>query len=141
MPFIPHLSFQGECREAFATYAEIFGGTVDQTAFSDMPDATAIELPAEQAGWIMHARLALPDGSALMGADMPPQLGGQRMAGMSVAVTLADAAEVARVFDALSSGGEVRMEVGETFFASAFAMLTDRFGTDWMLMAQREAEA
>ncbi|MCQ0971549.1 VOC family protein [Paracoccus sp. TK19116] len=139
MQFTPYLSFQGECREAFETYAVIFGGTVDLMAFSDMPDGAAMELPAEQAGWIMHAHLGLPDGASLMGADMPPQFGGEPMAGMSVAVTLPDRAEVGRVFEALSPDGHVRMEVGPTFFSSAFGMLTDRFGTNWMLMAQASA--
>ena len=135
MQFTPYLSFQGECREAFQTYADIFGGTAEMTAFSDMPDGTAMELPAEQAGWIMHAHLGLPGGAALMGADMPPQLGGETMAGVSVAVTLPDASAVSRVFDALSPDGEIRMAVGETFFSPAFGLLTDRFGTRWMLMA------
>ena len=136
MPFIPYLSFQGECYQAFNAYAEIFGGTAQLMRFSDMPGTDAMPpLEPEQTGWIMHGQVDLPDGSVLMGADMPPQFGGQRMAGASVAMTLADAAEVNRIFAALSPEAKISMDVGPTFFSPAFGMLTDRFGTSWMLMA------
>ena len=136
MQFIPYLSFQGECYQAFTTYAEIFGGQTQLMRFSDMPGTDAMpEMPADQTGWIMHGQVDLPDGAVLMGADMPPQFGGQKMAGASVAATLPSPAEVNRVFAALSPDGKVTMDVGPTFFSPAFGMLTDRFGTSWMLMA------
>lgn len=136
MSFTPYLSFQGECAEAMTTYAGLFGGEVELMRFADMPkDVPGPELQPDQAGWVMHAALTLPDGATLMAADMPPQYGGTRMAGASVAVSLPSGDEVNRVFDALSEGGQVRMAVGPTFFAGAFGMLTDRFGTSWMLMS------
>lgn len=136
MQFIPYLSFQGECYRAFTTYAEIFGGTTQLMRFSDMPGTDAMpEMPPEQTGWIMHGQVDLPDGGLLMGADMPPQFGGTKMAGASVALTLPSPAEVARDFAALSPEAQITMEVGPTFFSPAFGMLTDRFGTSWMLMA------
>ena len=45
-----------------------------------------------------------------------------------------DAVEDAeRIYAAFADGGVVRMEMQETFFARRFAMVTDRFGTPWML--------
>lgn len=38
-----------------------------------------------------------------------------------------------RTFDALSAGGSVTMPMQQTFFAETFGMLTDRFGTPWMM--------
>ncbi|AUH32287.1 VOC family protein [Paracoccus tegillarcae] len=135
MQFTPYLSFQGQCYEAFTTYAEIFGGATQLMRFSDMPAGTEMpEMPPEQTGWIMHGQVDLPDGGVLMGADMPPQFGGQKMAGASVAISLKDEAEVKRIFDALSPDAQISMAVGPTFFSSAFGMLTDRFGTSWMIM-------
>ena len=134
MQFIPYLSFQGECRAALTHYAEVFGGVPELLPFSDMPADNPMQMPPEQAGWIMHGQVNLPDGGTLMAADMPPQFGGQKMVGASVAVSLPDAAEVNRVFDALAPDGNVTMAVGPTFFSVAFGMLTDRFGTSWMIM-------
>ena len=42
--------------------------------------------------------------------------------------------EADRVFALLSGGGQTFMPMQETFFASRFAMLRDRFGTSWMLL-------
>ena len=52
----------------------------------------------------------------------------------SLSLTVHDAAESGRVFDALSDGGEVHMPLGKTFFSPCFGMLTDRFGVGWMVI-------
>ena len=55
--------------------------------------------------------------------------------GFSLWLTVADEAEADRVFAALAEGGEVRMALAKTFFASTFGMVTDRFGVGWMVIA------
>jgi PhnB protein len=37
----------------------------------------------------------------------------------------------------LSDGGEIFMKLDETFFASRFAMLRDKFGTSWMIVHEK----
>lgn len=44
-----------------------------------------------------------------------------------------NASEAAPVFDALSEGGKVIMPLHKTFWAESFGMLTDRFGTPWIV--------
>jgi PhnB protein len=46
-------------------------------------------------------------------------------------------AEAERIFSALSDGGEVFMPLQETFFATRFAQLRDRFGINWMVIHER----
>jgi hypothetical protein len=41
--------------------------------------------------------------------------------------------EAERVFEALSKGGNVGMPIAKTFWAKRFGMVTDRFGTHWMV--------
>ena len=43
--------------------------------------------------------------------------------------------ELRKRFDALSTGGHVHMPLGETFFAKAFGMVSDKFGVPWMVIA------
>ena len=38
-----------------------------------------------------------------------------------------------RTFAALAEGGKVTMPLQKTFWAEAFGMLVDRFGTPWMV--------
>ena len=141
MPFIPYLSFQGQCAEAFAFYGRVFGATPQTHAFADMPaDSGAPPLPPEQQGWLMHAQIDTADG-VLMGADMPPQFGEKDADGNpqpearadSVAVWRADAADAKTLFAQLSEGGKVTMPFAETFFSKGFGMCRDRFGTSWMV--------
>ena len=133
MPFIPYLSFQGQCAEAFAYYGKVFGATPQTSAFSEAPkDAGMPDLPPEQRSWLMHAQIETPDG-VLMGADMPPQFGGVAQAGVSIAVSRADEAAGRALFEALAQGGRVTMPYGATFVAGGFGMCVDRFGTSWMV--------
>jgi PhnB protein len=46
-------------------------------------------------------------------------------------------AEAERLFKLLSDGGEVFMPIQETFFATRFAQLRDRFGTSWMIIHEK----
>lgn len=50
-------------------------------------------------------------------------------------------AEAERIFSALAEGGEVFMPMQETFFATRFAQLRDRFGINWMIIHERPIPA
>jgi PhnB protein len=47
-------------------------------------------------------------------------------------------AEAERIFSALGDGGEVFIPIQETFFASRFGQLRDRFGINWMILHERQ---
>jgi PhnB protein len=132
MPFHPYLAFAGNCRQAFTHYQEIFGGELVLLRMGDYP--TDGEAPSgANPDLILHGALTSGD-LLLMGADDPNGGFDGAVHGMCVSYTLDDPAEAKRVFDALSEGGEVQMPLGATFFAPAFGMCTDRFGTPWMVV-------
>jgi len=58
------------------------------------------------------------------------------MHGFTVALVYDNVPDAKRVFDALAEGGKVTMPWGKTFWAEGFGMLTDRFGTPWMINGQ-----
>jgi PhnB protein len=71
-----------------------------------------------------------------MGADIAPdRFKPMRSVYLTILADSADHAE--RLYDLLGEGGEIFMKMEETFFASRFAMLRDRFGTSWMLLHER----
>jgi PhnB protein len=41
--------------------------------------------------------------------------------------------EAERIFAGLADGGQIKMPIQQTFWAERFGMLTDRFGTPWMI--------
>ncbi|MDT4821181.1 hypothetical protein FQZ97_543450 [compost metagenome] len=55
------------------------------------------------------------------------------MKGFGVALTLDTVAEARRIFDAFADGGAVGMPFEKTFWVEGFGMVTDRFGTPWLI--------
>ena len=138
MAFHPYLFFGGNCREAFTRYQEIFGGELVLLAMKDMPPSEE-PTPPEQADMIMHAALKF-EGHLLMASDDPTTDSFGPVQGMQVNCTMADVAEVERVFNALADGGQVTMPLAETFWSPMFGMCIDRFGTPWMVNADAPPE-
>jgi PhnB protein len=130
MQFTPYLNFDGDCAEAFRFYAEAMGAEIVMMQTHGQ-SPMAGKAPPEWNDRVLHARLVLRDG-VLMGSDAPPQYF-QPAQGLSVSFQASDAAEAERVFAALAEGGNVSMPIGETFWAERFGMVTDRFGTPWMV--------
>src|SRR5260370_25267387 len=72
-----------------------------------------------------------------MGADIPPErFQPMRSAYLSLIVSSIEEAE--RVYAVLSDGGEIFMQMQETFFAFRFGMLRDKFGSSWMILHERQ---
>lgn len=135
MAFRPYLAFAGNCREAFTRYQQIFGGELNLLTWADVPAGAGPPPPDASSDTVMHASLTAGD-DLLMGAD---DQGGNfkgKVDGMCVNCARPDVADAKRVFDALAEGGEVQLPLGETFFAPAFGMCTDRFGVPWMVMVE-----
>jgi PhnB protein len=126
------LVFDGNCREAFETYARILGGEITaMMSNADMPPEARNAWAAERPDKIVHAWLQIGD-QALMGSDCPPEYL-EPVGGFSVGFHTDDPAEARRVFEALTEGGTIKMPFGPTFWSPGFGMATDRFGTPWMI--------
>ncbi|HEY0332856.1 MAG TPA: VOC family protein [Stenotrophomonas sp.] len=142
MKATPYLNFNGDCRPAFERYKQIFGGDAFQITYGEAPpppegappppEGCGGEVPASAKDRIMHVTLAHGQEPFLMGSDMPPGME-KKGNGIAVALNCNDNAEAERVFNALSDGASVQMPLGETFWAERFGMLTDRFGTPWLV--------
>jgi PhnB protein len=48
-----------------------------------------------------------------------------------------DPAEAERIFGQLSERGAIVMPIAETFLALRFGMVTDEFGTPWMVNCEK----
>src|ERR1700683_5356113 len=95
------------------------------------PDQSRVNPEWKEA--VLHARISIDD-TDLMGADIPDA---QPMRSAYLSLAVQSDAEAERIFSALSDGGEVFMPLQETFFATRFAQLRDRFGINWMVIHER----
>ncbi len=129
----PYLFFDGNCAEAMRFYERTLGGRIEMMmTHADAP--TPEQAPAGMKDRIMHARLVFGDRErVLMASDAMAGQPYDRMQGFALSWNCPDAADAKRVFDALAEGGQVRMPLQKTFWAEAFGMLVDRFGTPWMV--------
>jgi PhnB protein len=126
-----YLIFDGNCAEAMRFYERTLGGKLESVmTFRETPGCE--QMPADSLDRVMHARLML-DGRPLMASDSMPGQPYEGMKGFSLALVYPTPDEAQRVFDALAEGGKVSMPMQKTFWAEAFGMVTDRFGTPWMV--------
>ena len=138
MSVSPHLHFKGNCGEAFAFYADTFGGTIEMAmTYGDAPGGE--HSPPESRNQIIHARVNL-NGQLLMGCDAPPERY-QAPQGFNVIAQVRDVTDAERIFNALARDGQVLMPFQETFWAHRFGMCTDRFGIPWMINCEKPLAA
>jgi PhnB protein len=136
MNIIPHLNFNGQCKEAFAFYAELLDGEIKfSMTWGEVPDA-ADQFPPETHSLIMHTTLEV-DGDLIMGADSPPERYTQPK-GITVSIGVKDKAKAERVFNALCEGGNLTMPFAQTFWSPGFGMCVDRFGIPWMVNTETD---
>lgn len=83
------------------------------------------------AGEIIHASLESEE-LALTGADVPPDRY-KKPQGFAVLPQPSDPAKAESISIQLAENGRVQMPLEETFWAARFGMVTDRFGTPWMV--------
>ena len=125
-----YLFFDGNCADAMRFYERTLGGKLQLMTHGQSP--MAAQTPPGSANRIMHARLEL-DGRLLMASDSMVGQPTQGMKGFSLSLIYPTVAEAQRMFAALAEGGQVTMPIAKTFWAEAFGMLVDRFGTPWMV--------
>ena len=126
-----YLNYGGNCEQAFRFYEQHLGGKIRMLMrHGEQPDGAGV--PPDWKDKVLHASLDL-GGTELSGADIPPDRF-QPMRSAYLSLTLGSSDEVERIHGLLSDGGQIFMALQETFFATRFSMLRDRFGTSWMLV-------
>jgi PhnB protein len=132
----PYLFFDGRCAEAVEFYKDALDAKVEMLMrFKDSPEPLRPGTPPEN---VMHAALRIGDAQVLA-SDGETRGGKPDFHGFAISLTANDDAQAKRFFGALAQGGKVTQPLIETFFASSFGMVGDRFGVQWIVMAQKEA--
>jgi PhnB protein len=131
-----YLHFDGNCEEALKFYEKALGGKlVFLLRYNESPAAQ--ECSKDMGNKIMHGRIVAGNG-VLMASDCPKGFF-QPQAGFSISVNVDTAAEAERYFTALSEGAkDIRMPLGETFWAERFGMFVDKFGVSWMVNCEKK---
>lgn len=132
-----YLNFPGLTEEAFNFYKSIFGGEFDGgiNRMGSVPQQEGAPPMSEaDKNLVMHVALPILGGHVLMGTDATESMGFKLIAGNNVFINLEPdtRVETERLFNALSAGGTVGMQLQEMFWGDYFGSCTDRYGIQWM---------
>jgi PhnB protein len=131
-----YLIFDGNAREALTFYQSCLGGEIaSMMSFGEMPGCDGMPAGAEDR--LAHGCLVIDD-HLLMASDTMPGEPYEGIKGSSVNIAVDTVDEARRLFEELSASGSVQMDLQETFWAHAFAMLNDRFGVPWMINCRKD---
>jgi PhnB protein len=125
----PYLGFKGDARQAMEFYRSVFGGQLDMQTFKDV----GASQDSSQDDLIMHAMLVTDDGLTLMGADTPDSMEFRPGTNFSISLSGDDEAELRGYYDKLADGGTNVMPLEKAMWGDTFGMLTDKFGTTWLV--------
>jgi len=126
-----YLFFDGTCLEAMRFYEQALGGEITGIVRNaDAPDPDA-RMPGDD-DMIMNMTMRLGN-ATVMASDAPGQWY-RAPQGFALSLSPDTPEAFERLYATLAEDAQaVTMPPGETFWADRFAMLTDRYGTPWML--------
>jgi PhnB protein len=128
---VPYLFLYGRCEEALEFYKGVFGGSYELMRIADTPMAS--EMPPGSGNRVMHASFTA-DGIAFMASDGQGTKPVDTDAGnVSLALSFDDGHRGERVFNGLAAGGTIGMPIDKAFWGGRFGMVTDKFGSEWMV--------
>ena len=132
MQINPYLSFNGNCEEAFRFYEKHLGGRINMIMHqNELPGA-----PSDAGNAVVHAQMQLGE-TLLIGNDVPADVF-QRMRSVYLYLSVDSAADAERIHALLAEEGEIYMKQEETFYATRFSMLRDRFGVSWTVIHEKK---
>jgi len=133
-----YLNFPGNTEEAFQFYKTVFGGEFEGGGIQRFGDINPPEgmppLSDADKKLILHVELPILGGHILMATDAPESMGLKVEYGNNMHVNLEPETrkETKRLYDALSVGGKVTMELQDMFWGAYFGSCTDKYGVNWM---------
>ncbi|MEI6201047.1 MAG: VOC family protein [Enhydrobacter sp.] len=134
----PYLSLDGRAQEAIDFYKEAIGAKVEMVMhFKDAPPEMQSQINPASRDKVMHACIKvgdtpvfLTDGSCNNKAVF---------SGVTLTLNADSDAQAEKLFKALTKdGGKETMPMTETFFATRFGMLADKFGVAWMILKAKQ---
>ncbi|MCQ6265110.1 VOC family protein [Fictibacillus sp. WQ 8-8] len=129
----PYLVTNGNGQEAVKFYEKALNAKVlSVQTFGDQPENPEYPVPAEAKDRVMNAHLKVGDHDLMLSdtfPGMPYETGDQ----VTVAITIDSVETSKEVFEKLKEGGQVIMELQETFWSPSYGQLKDKFGVTWQI--------
>ncbi|MFC4408908.1 VOC family protein [Chungangia koreensis] len=122
----------GNAREAIDFYSGVFSSEAKVMTFGEAPQQPDYQLPEEAKDRVMHGHLEI-EGNKVMFSDTFPGQPYTVGSNITLAIVTEDREKLQTYYDQLKEGGQVVMELQETFWSKAYGQVTDKFGVEWQL--------
>lgn len=137
----PYINFNGNAEEAFTFYKSVFGGEFTSIVRFKNLESDEFAVPENEANKIM--RIVLPIGtSTLIANDVPESMGpvSENENRSKIAVSTESREEANKIFNGLSAGGAVEMELDDSPWGTYFGMFRDKYGIEWTVEYDQNAD-
>ncbi|KNZ40406.1 VOC family protein [Acetobacterium bakii] len=133
MKIEPYINFSGNCREAVAYYAEVFGTEKAKImTYGEMPPDPNYPMTDEVKDLVANTELVIKD-NVIMFSDTAPGMPFTQGNNITILIISDDMDEIKTIYNKLKEGGSVEMELQETFWTKAYGSFTDKFGIGWQV--------
>ncbi len=124
-----YLAFSGDCQQALNFYADCFDAEVtNRQTYED----SKMDIPESYRHNLQHAELK-GKGIHLMAYDAAPDTPLNNGNKIHMSIDLNDRSKAEKLFEALSSGGQVNHNFTEKDWGAMYGRCTDKFGIHWMI--------
>jgi len=137
MSLEPYLFFDGNCADAMRFYEKALDGKLEMMMKASEAPVKS-EHDKDNPNGILHAAVSV-QGSRILASDWMSPDPYPGMKGVSLAIAYPTIDEARKKFEALAAGGRVNMPLDKTFWVESFGMVTDKFGTNWMISGGKPA--
>ncbi|MGK7376600.1 VOC family protein [Planococcus sp. 1R117A] len=130
----PYLTFYGQAGEASSFYEEVFGlERIGSQTYGD----SGFPSPDHAKDYLLHCLLQKGD-FRLMMADSVEEQPELPRSGLALVVECESEEEATTIFSKLSEGGQVIMELQDTFWGAKYGKVKDQYGFVWDLNVEKE---
>jgi len=129
----PYLFFHGNCEEAINFYKKAFNAEI--VGIQRFGDAS-MPVGDDYKDKIMHAELKIGS-TSVMFSDGAPHKEITPGDNVHLNISFTDETNLRLTWGKLSNGGNVHMDLQDTFWGALFGQLEDKYGIRWMMNYQK----
>lgn len=129
----PYLFFPGNCEEAINFYMKAFNGEI--AGLQRFGDAS-MPVDDDYKQKVMHAELKI-GANSIMFSDGAPHKAITKGDNVHLNISFDNETNLRLTWGKLAEGGNIHMDLQDTFWGAIFGQLEDKYGIRWMLNYQK----
>jgi len=129
------INFNGNAEEAFTFYKSVFGGEFSKIVRFKELSSDEFPIAENDANKIMYISLPIGNNNVLIANDVPGFMGkvSENENRSKIVVSTESREEADKVFNGLSTGGDIEGPIGDSPWGTYAGMFRDKYGIEWIV--------